>query len=134
MKKCPRCNSISADAEGSCGVCGESLSGAPSEGLERLVHKEPEVRLIRKPNTGALALMILGILAAGGGAALLFFQNGFGLILMFLGLVLTLSIVGGVGHGVGGLRGRPVGGQRNIRKAELEEKERERKRRRGEGD
>jgi hypothetical protein len=119
------------DTESSCGVCGESLSEASSEGLEQLVHKAPEVRPIRKPNTVGLALMILGILMAGGGAALLFFQNGLGLILMFLGLVLTLSIVGGVGHAAGGLRDRSGGGQRAMRKTELEEKEKERKRRTG---
>jgi hypothetical protein len=132
LKKCPRCNSISSDAENLCGVCGGSLNHAASEDLEQLVHNPPppEVTPNRKLNLGALALIILALLMTVGGLALLLLQNALGLILLLAGLFSTLPIVGGVG---GHSRSGGRGGAAMLRE-ELREKEKERKRDTGEED
>ncbi len=139
MKKCPKCDSISADTESSCGVCGGSLTGVTSEGLEQLVHNVPRLGITKvRPNgklkAGGLAMIILAVAMVGGGTALFVLRSVLGLILLFGGLVLTLLIVGGPGVGWGGGRGGSVSGQRAMRRAEVEEKEKERKRLTGEED
>jgi hypothetical protein len=127
LKKCPRCDSISSDSENSCRVCGGSLSEEPSEPLEQLVHKTLEVRPKRKLNVGALALIILALSMAGGGIALLAVQNGFGLVLLLGGLVLSLLISGGVGVGIGR-------GKWRMQRDEGRQIEEELKKKRGEED
>jgi hypothetical protein len=127
LKKCPRCDSISSDSENLCGVCGGSLSEVTSEPLEQLVHKTLEVRPKRKLNVGALALIILALSMAGGGIALLAVQNGFGLVLLLGGLVLSLLISGGVGVGIGR-------GKWRMQRDEGRQIEEELKKKRGEED
>lgn len=132
MKNCPSCNSISSDSEDSCGVCGGNLSRAASGSLEQLVHRERETRPKKKLNRVGLALIIGALAMTGAGAFLLVLLNGFGLILLIGGLVLTLYMAGGVGVGMGGGRRRILGISMFERK--VRETEEKRKRLTGEED
>jgi hypothetical protein len=99
LKKCPRCNSINADSDYSCGVCGGSLSGVISESLEHLVQKEARLQPKKKLKSGSLALVIFAFATTVAGAALLFF-NGIGIILSIVGLSAMILMLGGAGRGL----------------------------------
>jgi hypothetical protein len=109
-----------------------------SEGLEQLVHKEPEVRPKKKLNRGGLALVIVALTMTGAGVTtLVVLVNGLGLILLVAGLVMILYIAGGVGSGfkTGGVRVRAIGGTKaSLQGGEDRREEEERKKRRGEKD
>jgi hypothetical protein len=96
LKKCPRCNSISADSDSSCGVCGGSLSEVISESLEQIVQKDTRVQPKKKLKLGPLALGIFALASTVAGAALLFF-NGIGIILLLVGLSAIIVMLGGAG-------------------------------------
>lgn len=119
MKKCPRCDSISADADATCGVCGGSLSGVTSGSLEQLVQQETRLKPKKKSNVGALALVVFGLATTVAGAALLFI-NGIGIVLLLVGLVAILVIAGGAGGPLkrgGGIQRRRsmTSGQQEVR-------------------
>ena len=97
MKKCPRCDSINADSDSSCGVCGGSLSGIVSESLEHLVQNETTLKPKKKSNVGAIVLAIFALATTVAGAALLFFNVIIGIILLLVGLPAILVMAGGAG-------------------------------------
>jgi hypothetical protein len=133
MKKCPRCNSISADSDYSCGVCGGSLSGVVSESLEQIVQKETRVQPKKKLKLAPLALGILALASTVAGTALLIF-NPIGIILLIVGLSTIIGMLGGAGRGLSlgksfqRRRSRTSGQEEVWRYAE------ERKKRKGEKD
>ena len=123
------------DTENSCGVCGESLSGVTSERIERLVHREPEIRRKDNLNLGAIALIIVALTTMATGAYMLVLLNVLGVFLLLPGLVIVLYLAGGAGSAAGGSGGGwRRGGRLMMREAEARQREEERKRRTGEND
>lgn len=97
MKKCPECGSVSGDDDLNCGVCGTSLEGVPYESLDILSEK-PEPLIKPKGKLHPLAITLVGViifLIAVGAYEIFLFHNGFGFIVIVLGLALIVALLGG---------------------------------------
>ncbi|HYU88044.1 MAG TPA: hypothetical protein VEL52_05075 [Candidatus Bathyarchaeia archaeon] len=133
MRKCARCRSVGFDEDSICGVCGSSLTEAPSISLEEVGQDQDQnqpLHLRRHVGKGAIAGLLTGIGLIVSGVFGLYFIGfwGFGLIVpgMFL-LVSAIDTISGEPYrpSFSGESIRPSGSGRQYMNREADREEAE---------
>jgi hypothetical protein len=96
LKKCPECAAINADSDLSCGVCGTSLAGIASEEFDSQINKTGTPSPKRKLHPLRITILVAIIILMGiGSYEMLAVGNGFGFVMIILGLALIVALLGG---------------------------------------